>query len=399
MTSQRLAPGLRFAVVLALLGYGFLAIGNGLNRAALSQPALARWVPAGLATSALTAQAAALGKSGKQADAPAMAALASKALARAPMEVRNAGLLGLANQIAGRPEQAERAFTVSAQLGWRDMGTQSYWMFSTLAGGDKLAGLRRLDAMLRVNPGLNTTSTLMDPVEFGEELRPLLLRTLASNPPWLQEYIWSINQLTEARLANRALVLLELGEAGHPLGCEKIASVAYEVFTRDDLDGAKQLWDAHCPGARAHLLWNGQFAYDAKVTRGSAFDWRLAGSGEVSVVRARSSRAPGYALQISSSSPFRWTFAYQLVPLAAGQYILAWNARTSSPERGFPIEPTLLCAGREPQLVETIAPAGLQRWQAKLAISADCHNPTIAFAVLPYRSGLEFGDVSIVPAP
>lgn len=77
---------------------------------------------------------------------------ARHAVRRDPADARSAGLLGSALLVSGDAAGAERAFTVSAAMGWREPATQLYWMSVALEQGDLEVASQRLDALLRQLP-------------------------------------------------------------------------------------------------------------------------------------------------------------------------------------------------------------------------------------------------------
>lgn len=169
----------RLTVLLALLAYAALTLGSGLDRLAAKEPGLAHFVPSAFAAEAHRAMAARALRSGK---VEALTA-AQGAVAADPIDPHSAALLGGSSLLSGQPQQADRAFRVAAQLGWRDPLTQLYFMNQALRSGNADLAALRLDALLRQNPLLPVRDMVLSQFEASSQGRNALSRRVALRPP------------------------------------------------------------------------------------------------------------------------------------------------------------------------------------------------------------------------
>ena len=106
-----------WAILFGVSAFVALALGSGLDRLTIRQPALAGMVPTPMAAEAHRVRA--IGALRKRDQAKALSA-ARQAVAADPVDPRSAALLGAARLLSRQPALADPAFRVSAQLGWRD---------------------------------------------------------------------------------------------------------------------------------------------------------------------------------------------------------------------------------------------------------------------------------------
>ena len=235
---------LRSGVVAGALIYAALAIGNGLDRLAISVPGAISYVPSPFAVHALEIT----GEAELRSDPHAAAVKAERLVARAPIEPFSTALLGASRAAGGDDGGADRAFRVAGQLGWRTPVTQSYWLSAALAAGDTKIAAQRLDALLRQRPDLLSQPEMLAPFESEAAGRNALFERLLTRPPWLEAYAGATNPATPAALIARRLpVLTMLAGRGVVLGCAAIGPALGDLAAAGLTSEAATLRRWHCP--------------------------------------------------------------------------------------------------------------------------------------------------------
>ena len=241
--SQRLGwVGLSLAIAFGLFYVG-LACGSGLDRLTETHPELVNAVPSLFASEALrVAGAQALADN----NAYTMIDLGKRALRDAPTDPQSAAMLG-AGFLAKKDEtQANRAFRVAGQLGWRVPITQSYWFSKALSASDyKLAALR-LDALLRQQPNLLSQRQLLDPIERNPAGRSAFVQRMALKPEWLPNYVMDVALSPLDVVMQRSDVLEDAGRQGLILGCPTIAPIIARLLELKLPNQAHRLASEHC---------------------------------------------------------------------------------------------------------------------------------------------------------
>ena len=320
---------------------------------------------------------------------------ARRAVRRDPVDARSAGLLGTVLLTAGDPAGAERAFTVSAAMGWREPATQLYWMSVALDMGDIEVASQRLDALLRQSPQFAVRQQLLAAFEATPEGRTELARRLADSPIWGASYFIDGYMLPPAGLARRAQVAESLGARVQK--CELVARMTFNLVTSGQIAAAHRVWQAHCqPGRKAGNVADGNFT-KANFSRPlTAFDWTWPEDGSIGVSLVPASGRPGNALQVMSSASGTRDFASQLTLLAPGLYRATWRARTAAGTPAAAIRPSIACAPdtRHP-LVGQLIEAKAGHFNADFEVPADCPAQQLVLAIAPGSDPVMLDEVAI----
>lgn len=384
-------PFARLALLGAVAVFTVLALGNGLDRAAARNPALAAWVPAPLRAEAWRAEAAVRLRAG---DMQAALAAAHQAVQSDPVDPRSAALLGAGQLGAGRRADADRTFRVAAGFGWRDPLTQLYFMNVALSAGQPRLAALRLDAVLRQAPELPVRDMLIAQFAGLPDRRAALAERLALRPPWSDAFVRQVGQVPLPDLVARAELI---GGLARPAwGCDAIAPLTARLIQAGGVVQAQRLWLAHCPTASTGVAdprFTARIAGRAPIP----FEWNLPGSGDVSAAPAwqTGTGTSGLVAQVSGASP--QPVAWQLLVLAPGRYRLSWTAEArSGAARGAELSLTCNPLGRS-RILGAPVPGGRARFAAVMTVDAACPGHYLTLWLAPDDQDTRFDALAIAP--
>lgn len=305
------------AILPGALAFIAVALASGLDRLAAQEPDLARFVPSAIAAEAHRAEAVRALRSGK----PHALKAAQSAVAADPVDPRSASLLGGARLLSGQPLQADRAFRVAAQLGWRDPLTQLYFMNQGLRSGKMDLAALRLDALLRQSPLLPARDLMLSAFEESRAGRDALARRLALRPAWTSHFMGKEAILPLSVLQTRAAIVT--GVPGTRWGCDAVALMVNRLVQNGDAAAAKRLWIAHCPDASPAIA-DPDFARLAVRRVITPFDWNLVGGGDITLYSSTANQA-GLTAMVSGAASQQ--IAWQMLTLPSGTYSLSGIVR------------------------------------------------------------------------
>lgn len=390
--SPRRSGGARVALVLGGVVFAGLALISGMDRETVFQADVAPWVPGVFAP-------AAHGVLARQAvirQRPDLALQQARlAVAQAPMEAVNVGLLGVGYLQTGAAREADAVYLVADRMGWRDMGTQTYMMHRAIALGDYDGAVRRLDAILRQKPLNHRDPVVMDPIEANLYAQGALVRYLARRPPWMDAYISDVWGLAPEQLGVRASILADLADHGVRLGCDGIDQMVHQLVMRESFDDAHLLWTLHCPQTPGNLVWDGRMAtLSDQPGRIADFRWQLVSSGDLIVNLY--GMGPGYGgerrgqwIEVANNGAFPLSFVRQMLVLEPGVYRLRWIARNHDGRNVETIAPVVDCGSIAPM------PRDGNYAQSLLTVGANCQRVRLDFQAAPQPEAVTFGDVEL----
>ncbi len=370
------------------LVFACLALASGLDRLSSGSGA-SRFVPNWLQPQTFQQEARkALGAG--QAERAIVSA--SQALRNAPIEPASSALLGSAHFMAGRNREAHDAFTVAAQLGWRDVPTQAYWIFAGLALGDRKLAVRRLDALMRAAPTLPQSHEVLVRIESDPRGRAALLERLAAGPGWLSAYAAASSTLGPVQLAQRLSLLEAAGLRGRRVPCSAVAdslnNLAYQQLLYAE---ARRLWLTSCGIGTAGLVSDPGFAGPLREPI-TPFDWILPGAGGVA------SGLLNGVLVAQNNSSTREVVARQLVLAPPGPARLQWRTMAGRDPQAMAQSVTLLCPnGSEARIVSSaVAGDTAGHFQIDLSIAPDCWPQTLIVRIPREVGEARFDDVILI---
>lgn len=327
----------------------------------------------------------------------------SIAVARDPIGQHSTSLLGLSLLGTGQAQAAQRAYTVAAATGWRDVGVQTYWMLAALAVGDEDVAAQRLDALLRTGNRDQQTLDGLATLESTSSGRKALVERLRLGPDWERWYVLSLGTLHGDDLTRRMAVIAGAFHRGLRLDRDDIAKAGAAMRQNGEVKAAAWLW-SHLGGQRSTGLKIADGSFDG-VDKGEAsgpFDWTLLETGGVDVrVDHDGPLHSGAALYGQSLATTTRRIAQQALILPPGTYELHWRSAGDDGARSADIGVRLLCSdtGVKAQRPPVI-PVGQNGSKAVFTVPAEgCESQLVAIELQPNttlsRSPSWIDDVSI----
>lgn len=379
---------------IALLGYGGLAIGSGLDRLTQRTPQAASLVPGPFAARALRTRA---GQALEKGDAQAALGSAVAAVNMAPLDPGSTALLGAARLKSGDAAGAERAFRIAGQLGWRDPYTQAYWMERALRIGDYRVAAMRLDALLRQRPDLLGERRLMDPLEGTQLGRAALAERILGNPNWLEAYVAKLDGVPRPVLSLRTQVLAEVAARNAVLGCEPIGPLIERLVLEAAEMEAAALWRQHCPGAGQAIVYDGNFAKARIDQVRSQFAWSFIGQADTNILFSPGPKANGQWVEIDTTSRRIRQFMRQMVLAAPGSYQLSWIALDDTDKPSALVVASLTCSMDPRDWAEARYDPATKRWVSDFTIDRSCQTWWLNFGVSGTPGKARMSEVTLRP--
>jgi len=302
---------------------------------------------------------------GKEAKLDTARASAQAALAAAPLDERALAVLGGIAEREGDQQRAELLMRMAGARTGRDRGVQAWLFDHEVRRHDYAQALPYADAILRVEPALQSqllpvlAAFTVEPAAFAA-----LTDFLAAEPPWRP---WLLSELSR-RLANRAR-LTALYDALKATPAPPSNAELQPYLARLVGDGAFALaratWRQTLPKAMRRddvLLFNGDFALPID---GMPFNWVLTpiDGADIAIVPSPSD-PPQNALQVEFSGG-RVNFANvrQLLMLKPGAYRLSGMMRSEQLDNPRGLRWRIFCAGGgEADLGQTQSISGTVGW-------------------------------------
>lgn len=270
----------------------------------------------------------------------------SIAVARNPVGQHSTSLLGLSLLGTGQDAAAQRAYTVAATGGWRDVGVQTYWMMAALSAGDDDVAAQRLDALLRIGNRDPQTIDGLTALESTPSGRDALVERLRLTPNWAQWYVRSLRDLHDAALESRLIVIANAFHRGLRLDRRDVANAATALRLNGEIEAAVWLW-RHLGGTKdvGLAIADGNFDTAPDGDSIGPFNWTLLENGAMSVrIDSDSPLHSGAALYALSSATTTRRVAQQALVLPPGAYVVRWRSADNGGARSPAIDIRVLCS-------------------------------------------------------
>jgi O-antigen ligase len=332
---------------------------------------------------------------------PAARTLALRALMRSPLDPAAVRTLAVTAPGGGA---SSNAWTVAANMGWRDPPTQVWAMRRAFRNGEFEIAALRADALLRT--GREAGTLFLGQIRsFAQnpEFRREFLKRLALNPGWRLSFFSMPADVPDEQLQAAVATLRDLASGGaKPRRAEARDAIA-ALINKKRYSEALALY---------HLVVGPQFtsgrtltdsgfgfSTDDYLTKTTPFDWRITNQpGANASIEASGRRT----LLISSDGETKAQVASRYVALAPGNHLLSYQRRGSadSPEG---IAVVVSCANNQTVLGRSsAAPLTGEQFHARrmqFAVPASCPLVLIAFETQANGTPAtaEFDDVEVTP--
>ena len=384
----------KLGVFLACAAYCGLAVGTGLDAAAVDRADLVDYVPRVLASASLVR----LGNQAlKTGDGQKALAIARTALSREPIFSSSAAIFGSANYLLNRSDEARKGFEVRARLGSREPTTQHYWMQEALNAGDYQIAALRLDALLRQNPTFPLNPSVMPAFEANPQATAALNARLQMRPVWLTHFVAGSTSLDGVALDRRINTLSLLAQGGHPLGCGLAGQVVDRLARLGRLVQANAFDAAQCPRPMTGFIVDGNLTQlSTSGSYGGFLRWRIFPTGDMAFDLRPDPAGRGQIAKIRNEGQFPLPLLEQFVVVPAGRYRVNWLAIAAGGRPSTAITLKYGCNADNSEPSSQPVSLGNGMWQADIAVTNQCAGTLINFTVDPGGEKLDFGKVNMV---
>ncbi|EGD57218.1 hypothetical protein Y88_3526 [Novosphingobium nitrogenifigens DSM 19370] len=306
-------------------------------------------------------------------------ALLARALRSAPVDQFIIGALGRMQLAAGETDKASRTFAVSAALGWRDGGTQIYWLQKGIEVGDFQAAVLRADSFLRQADDETGRNQVVDSLSDYEEGRDALAeRIRATHPLWANQFTYHIDALPPEKLADRADIIRRAGPG--IWSCKDTWSLISRLVDAGYLDEAATVRKMSC-GASPGIVHDPDFALINLDSPNSSLDWNVPHRGDVNIQSDR--EANGHPLlRFTVSSPSTLEILAQRILVGSGTYRISWRSPGTSSATLRKMSVSLDCAS-DLSDANPGQPAPSGAYAVTTTFDGSCPAPVLAFWLSP----------------
>lgn len=380
----------RVAAVVGLVGLAALALLSGSDRQSRDFPNSPSFVGWPFDTGAARARAAnAFVRSGPASAIP----LARRAILSDPISVQAVSLLGRSELYAQQLPEAQKAFEVSGQLGWRDPMTQIYWLDQALQGNDYKVASERLDALLRQSPDDENRDRFLSVMAATPEGRAALAQRLKLAPQWARVMAVNISDLPDDQLQQRVDLMMRTGPG--VWDCAATQMFAQKLINQGLLGEAQAVWRQNCSASNA-LVYDGRFEHFDTLKATFGFDWQVSNRGDAEIAMVGEG-TPDRSLALEVTATVTLPIVRQLVVLKPGRYRLTWRTPGTEPAVARALQVSLGCKSDLSLAVPGMPSAGKpDQWSQDFTLNAACPAQQLVFWLAP-RARIRLGDVALNP--
>lgn len=318
---------------------------------------------------------------------------AQRAIISDPISAQAISILGRAHLYSGQLAPAQKAFTVSGQLGWRDAMTQLYWMDQAMQVGDVKVASERLDALLRQSPDAEYRDKFLGIISATPEGRSAISDRLKLSPNWATAYATYVGNLPLDQLSQRVDVMQRTGTG--IWDCASTEALTQRLMTASMFDAAKAVWHLNCPASKS-LVYDGGFEQIDLTKPSTGFNWLLSDRGDVDIALLQDQpgqRALAFEVKAAMSLPV----LRQSIILTPGQYRLTWQMPSIGLNQARAVRASLSCgSGREQAANGQPDPKQAETYSLDFSVDAQCPVLQLTFWV-DARSSARISNVVLNP--
>ena len=392
MREQRVSGAIarlgRAAAVGGLIGLAIVALLSGSDRQAREFPSSPSYVGWPYDTGAARAKALlAFVRTGPASAIP----YARRAILSDPISAQAVSILGRSQLYAQQFSAANRSFSVSGQLGWRETMTQIYWLDQALLGGDYQIGAQRLDAILRQAPLTEERDRFVSAIAATPEGRAALADRLKLAPIWAKPLMSEVWHLPADQVLQRVDLMRRTGKG--VWACADSEKISQRLIDLGLIDEAQSVWRLNC-GTSHSLVYDGSFEHFDTLKTTTAFDWQLFNRGDANISIAQDpSGNRSLALEVTASITL--PIVRQFVVLKPGRYRLVWHTPDTPQSQTKGLRVSLTCKSDLSFALGGMVIAGeSDAWYQDFSIGNDCAGRQLIFWLAPHLP-VHLDDVSL----
>lgn len=309
-SSVKVAAGIVIKICLVLV-FGALILLVQLDRASVSAPAFAIWVPSGFGGNADARRAAML----TQTDPETALMFAKTVVLNRPFPAEHLSLLAQAAIERDDVELSSAALTLAAARGWRDAYTQMSVLGAALQTKNYDIALQRLEALAKgqreQEPMIIATNYLVTEEDGRNAIAKQLTRSASYS-----EYILSAARATPELSAEYSDVISRATELGVKFDCALLADYTSRILSAGPASAAADIWPGSCDGTAFN-----DFSFELGGSS-DPFGWQFESNGRVSL---RSGKERG-TLDVKNRDPVTRKIGHKFARLEPGRHSLKIGA-------------------------------------------------------------------------
>lgn len=245
------------------------------------------------------------------------------ALHRQPHNQLALAALGSVADLKNDPVRADFWFGRAKELGHRDYSVETYWITRSAAQQqwDKVA--QHIDALFRAGWKSDEAEAQLRLLESTAEGRKAIIAIVHPSSPWITRYLRNTAPLTDAELAGRRQLLIDISKrrmADSQFVNLFVALPAIRtLYARGDYDASHMIRSAFAPFTHGAAVNDPNFLYFSKEDA-SPFDWTSRNSAGLDLSHDQSPSGTKH-LRLNVIDPGRYLVLEQTMQLHPGNYI------------------------------------------------------------------------------
>ena len=327
-------------------------------------------------------------------DGAAAERLAVAAIAASPIEVVAVRTLGQAREARARGDGRE-LMLLAGRLGWRDRPTQLWLIEQALLAGEIEVALQRAEAMVRLQRDRELVFSMLRLLAMTPENRHGLVRSLAGDPFWRDNFLSPHEKTSYPQLRAMALLLAELKRTASPPNLRDARYTIDGLTEHRHYREAGRLHALLFPQPGPNLVFDGAFERtDSDYRDGSSaswFDWLVFDADRSAAAVEREVGRDNRLLYAVAEGVTTGRVAQQNRALPPGSYSLSYRMRSDDREAPQRLRWIVRCAaGGDPLLEMNAAPlrsTGWERRTGRFTVPRDCEGQVLDLSAYPNAGG------------
>lgn len=252
------------------------------------------------------------------------------ALRRQPHNQMALAALGSVADLENDPDRADFWFGRANELGHRDYSVETYWITRSAAQQKWGKVTQHIDALFRAGWTSDDAEAQLRQLESTAEGRNAIIAIVHPTSPWITAYLKKTALLTDAELAGRRQLLLDIAKRG--LENDKLFNLSVAapairtLYDRGEYEAAYTLRQAFAPFTNASVVNDPNFDKFSK-NASSPFDWSSRSSAGIDLSHDQSSSGLSL-LRLNVNDPGRYLVLEQTMRLGPGKYTARLQGNT-----------------------------------------------------------------------